>query len=145
MTNKKLTFGEIWKTLRGVDISHLVVKKGDLDYLNWADAWTLLMEYYPEATCDFDVPTFYGIEGQETCEVHSMIVIDGFIRRWSLPVMASMLPMKSVVNPTSRDINDAKARCFVKTLALFGLGLSLWEKKNNKYVKKVAPSGDMPF
>ena len=145
MTNKKLTFGEIWKTLRNVDISHLVVKKGELDYLNWADAWALLMKHYPEATYDFDVPTFYGKEGQETCEVHCMIVIDGFIRRWSLPVMTSILPMKSVINPTSRDINDAKARCLVKTLAIFGLGLSLWEKKNNTYSHKSNPTNNEIF
>ena len=59
--------------------------------------------------------------------------------------MTPMLPMKSVLNPTSRDINDAKARCLVKTLAIFGLGLSLWEKKNNTYSHKSNPTNNEIF
>ena len=57
--------------------------------------------------------------------------------------MTSMMPMKSIVNPTSRDINDAKARCLVKVLGMFGLGLHLWEKKKSS--SSTPPSDEMPF
>ena len=134
--NKKTTFKQIWDKLRGVDISKLVVKKGKLDYLNWADAWVLIMDTYPEATYEFKPPVFYGIQGGSgTCEVYCSITIEGITREWGLPVMTNQLPMKSIENPTSRDISDAKARCLVKTLAIFGLGLSLWEKKQGSSVK----------
>ena len=53
--------------------------------------------------------------------------------------MTSMMPMKSIVNPTSRDITDAEARCLVKVLAMFGLGLHLWEKGKTKNDSKTMP------
>jgi len=33
---------------------------------------------------------------------------------------------KAIVNPTSRDVSDARMRCLVKCIALFGLGFSLY-------------------
>ena len=39
--------------------------------------------------------------------------------------------MKSIEEASSRDINDAQARVFVKVMGLYGLGLYLWEKKDN--------------
>ena len=135
---KKLTNGEVWETLRKVDISHLVVKKGDMDYLNWADCWALLMSVYPQAIFEWIPPVFYRSSAEAgTCEVGCKVTIGELSREMSLPVMTSMLPMKSIPNPTSRDINDAKARCLVKTIAMFGLGLSLWEKKTASPTKKV--------
>ena len=37
-----------------------------------------------------------------------------------LPVMDNR--NKAVVNPTSRDVSDARMRCLVKCIAMFGLG-----------------------
>ena len=82
--------------------------------------------------------------------MHCRVTIEGLVREFSLPVMTSMMPMKSIPNPTSRDITDAKARCLVKVLAMFGLGLHLWEKKNKKQSIKngssyTKPITDAPF
>ena len=138
MSNKKLTYGEIWKTLRAVDTTKIVTKKGSLDYINWADAWSCLMEHYPEATYEFPSPTFYfDGEDKKTCEVNCKVTIGDLSREFSLPVMTSMLPMHSIPNPTSRDINDSKARCLVKVLGIFGFGLHLWEKGNKGALPKV--------
>ena len=144
MSNKKLTYGEVWKTLRAIDTKPIQYKNNGLDYIGWADAWACLMTCYPEATYEFPSPTFY-FDGQEnkTCEVHCRITIGELSREFSLPVMTSMMPMKSIVNPTSRDINDAKARCLVKVLGMFGLGLHLWEKKKSS--SSTPPSDEMPF
>ena len=87
------------------------------------------MSKYPEATYVFDEPIFYGMEGKRTCEVTCTIYIGDLQRTWSLPVMTASMPMKSIPEPSSRDISDAKARCFVKVMGLFGLGLHLWEKR----------------
>tara|TARA_R110000824_G_scaffold203062_1_gene387415 strand:- start:569 stop:1006 length:438 start_codon:yes stop_codon:yes gene_type:complete len=130
MSNKKLTYGDIWKKLRAVDTKSIQYKKSNLDYIGWADAWATLMDNYSEAAYEFPNPTFYGTQEKSTCEVHCKIIIGDLSREFSLPVMTSMLPMKSIENPTSRDINDAKARCLVKVLGMFGLGLHLWEKKS---------------
>ena len=90
------------------------------------------MEHYPEATYEFPQPSFYrSAETKGTCEVHCKVTIGELSREISLPVMTSMMPMKAIENPTSRDINDAKVRCLVKVLAMFGLGLHLWEKKKD--------------
>jgi DNA polymerase III alpha subunit len=41
-----------------------------------------------------------------------------------LPVMDNR--NKSIVNPTSREISDARMRCLVKAIALHGLGLYIY-------------------
>lgn len=132
MSSKSVSYSDVWKTLRAVDTSKIQYKKQSLDYIGWADAWATLMEYYSEATYIFEDPTFYGAEDKQTCEVTCSVYIGDLQRTMSLPVMTSGLPMKSIVNPTSRDINDAQARCLVKAIAMFGLGLHLWEKKDSK-------------
>ena len=130
MTNKKtLSYKEVWDTLRAVDCSKVIEIKMGLDYIGLADAWSLLMSKYPEATYVFDEPIFYGMQGKRTCEVTCTIYIGDLQRTWSLPVMTASMPMKSIPEPSSRDISDAKARCFVKVMGLFGLGLHLWEKR----------------
>ena len=145
MTNKKtLSYEQVWNTLRAVDCSKVIENKMGLDYIGWADAWSLLMSKYPQATYVFDEPTFYGIEGKRTCMVTCTIYIDKFERSWSLPIMTASMPMKSIPEPTSRDISDGQARCFVKAMGLFGLGLHLWEKRDVKQPKR-SELHDKPF
>jgi len=143
MSNKNVDYSDVWKALRAVDTSKIEYKKQSLNYIGWADAWATLMDYYPEATYIFEEPTFYGVEDKQTCEVTCSVYIGDLSRTMSLPVMTSSLPMKSIVNPTSRDISDAQARALVKTIAMYGLGLHLWEKKDVKKLGSV-PS-EMPF
>jgi len=143
MSNKNVDYSDVWKTLRAVNTSKIEYKKQSLNYIGWADAWATLMDYYPEATYIFEEPTFYGVEDKQTCEVTCSVYIGDLSRTMSLPVMTSSLPMKSIVNPTSRDISDAQARALVKTIAMYGLGLHLWEKKDVKKLGSV-PS-EMPF
>ena len=133
MTNKKLTFKDIWNTLRSLDLTDLEYQKSTLTYIGWADMYAKLMDIYPQATYKFHEPIFYGEEGRQTCEVSCTITIEDHSRTMSLPVMTASLPMKSIVNPSSRDINDAQMRCLVKTMGMFGLGLYLWEKKPSNY------------
>ncbi len=153
MANKTTTYKDVWQTLRAVDTSKIEYQKSGLSYVGWADAWACMMEHYPEATYTFPEPTFYNSYADppsSTCEVHCKVSIGELTREFSLPVMTSMMPMKSIPNPTSRDITDAKARCLVKVLAMFGLGLHLWEKKDKKQPIKngssyTKPITDAPF
>ena len=151
--SEKITYKSIWKKLRSIDTSKIEYQKSGLSYIGWADAWSCLMGVYPEATYTFPEPTFYDSGDGLTCEVRCRVAIGDLEREFSLPVMTSMLPMKSIPNPTSRDITDAKARCLVKVLAMFGLGLHLWEKKTttktptsyNSSYKKPLSKDAVPF
>ena len=138
MSNKKLTYGEVWKKLRAIDTKPIQYQKSNLDYIGWADAWACLMDHYPESTYEFLSPTWYFDAAEDkTCKVNCKVTIGDLSREFSLPVMTSMMPMKSIQNPSSRDITDAEARCLVKVLAMFGLGLHLWEKGNKKALPQV--------
>lgn len=111
------TAAEVWKTLSRVDVSEHVEKKAGLSYLSWAWAWGVLMEHYPEAR-------YYFLENEihpdhsvtVTCEVQI-----GDVKRvmW-LPVMDHR--NRAIENPDARQISDAKMRCLVKCLAIYGLG-----------------------
>ena len=137
MENKKgVSYRQVWDTLRSLDISDKIVAKMGLDYLGWADAWAIFMENFPEATYVFDEPIFFGVEGKRTCEVTCTIYIGKLERSWGLAVMDNAMPMASIKEPSSRDISDAQARCFVKTMGMYGLGLYLWEKRDAGNVRK---------
>jgi hypothetical protein len=59
-----------------------------------------------------------------TGEVRCSVVVHGVSRSMSLPVMDYR--NDAIKNPSARHISDAKARCLVKTIALFGLGLYIY-------------------
>lgn len=117
--------GKVWNTLSKIDVTHLIEKKGGLDYLSWANAWALLMNEFPESEFERGDPR---IQPNGTVEVTvSVLIVDGdnrLLRSMWLPVMNNR--NQAIVDPTSRDLNDAYMRCLVKCLGLFGLGLSLY-------------------
>ena len=107
----------VWTTLSAIDVSKNIEKKGNLSYLSWAYAWGTLMKYYPDASYCYFEP---NIDQNGTVEVEVELTVDGITRRMWLPVMDNR--NKAVVNPTSRDVSDARMRCLVKCIAMFGLG-----------------------
>lgn len=107
----------VWTTLSAIDVSKHIEKKGQLSYLSWAYAWGTLMKYYPDASYCYFEPR---IDENGTVEVEVELTIEGITRRMWLPVMDNR--NKAVVNPTSRDVSDARMRCLVKCIAMFGLG-----------------------
>ena len=143
---EELSQAIIWKTLRAVDCSDVEFSKMGLTYIGWADLYSTLMDIFPQSSYVFDEPTFFGEVGNQTCEVGCSIYIGQYEKHAFLPVMTSSMPMKSIVNPTSRDISDAKQRAFVKAIGMWGLGLYLWEKrKNSKSKPSVSLDSEMPF
>jgi hypothetical protein len=122
MTNeKKPTYKQIWDTLSKINVKEHVEKRDKFDYVSWANAWWLLMEEYPEATYQYH-------EGRKfddgTVEVSVTIMIGETSRTTTLPVMDYR--NKAIVSPDSRQVNDAKQRCFVKAMAMYGLGISVY-------------------
>ena len=117
----KTSYKEIWGTLSKVNCSKYIIKKYNLDYISWANAWGLLMNYYPEAQY-----TIYEneYEANGTVTVSCSVQIGECGRTMWLPVMD--YKNKSIPNPTSRDISDSKMRCLVKCVSMFGLGHSVY-------------------
>lgn len=106
-----------WEKLSKIDCSQHVEQKGGLSYLSWAWAWGTLMENYPDSSYEFTPPIYLD---NRTVEVQVTVIVNGVARTMWLPVMD--YKNKSLVDPTTRDISDARMRCLVKCIAMFGLG-----------------------
>jgi hypothetical protein len=126
-----LTKKDIWETLTAIDVKPHLKQRGQFSYLPWADAWGLLMGAFPEA--EFSEGEFQHANGttldaqfypDETARVTVSVTIGEHTLSMWLPVMD--FNNNAVKNPGARDISDAKARCLVKALAMFGLGHSVY-------------------
>ena len=156
------TMQEIFKTLSDLDISKSVEKKETLNYLSWANAWTLLVQNYPDSNY-----TVYQYDGKPYIAdsdlgymIHTSVTIEGNTIDMYLPVLnhknKAMLNRdytyttrygdNTVNKATMFDINTSIMRCLVKNIALFGLGLSLYRGEDiipqEEYV--VQPSSVKP-
>ena len=123
----KLTYQEVWETLSKVDCSEHIEKKMNLSYLSWAWAWGMFVEHYPNAQYSFQA--FADANGtmhdalfypDGSASVHVTLNIDDLTRSMWLPVMD--YKNNAIANPSARQISDAKMRCLVKGIAMFGLG-----------------------
>lgn len=117
MTTKK----SVWATLSAIDCSDHIEQKGKLNYLSWAWAWQKLMENYPDSTYEYAEPSFLE---NGTVEVSVSVTVQGVTHSMWLPVMDNR--NKSLTNATTRDISDARMRCLVKCIAMFGLGIYIY-------------------
>ena len=129
---------KVWKKLNNIDVSEQVQKKGQLNYLSWANCWTALMDTYPESHFTFEDDTRLP---NGTVEAHATVtVVEGdnaLTRRMSLPIMN--YKNIAIVDPDARDVSDARMRCLVKCIALFGLGLFLYRGEDIPVKRKEEP------
>ena len=103
------------------DVSKGVERKGNLDYLSWAYAWNALVEEYPDSTYYFGEPSTFP---DGSVMVRAGVTVDGLTHEMTLPVMDHR--NKAIQNPNARDISDAQMRCFVKAIAMHGVGIGLY-------------------
>ena len=138
----ELTYAGVWRTLDAVDLKeyHQGIDTGRKDrqgkpvvftYVSWTDAWKVLMEYYPYAQYEF-LPETYESNG--TVMTHCNLHIGKLKRYMWLPVMN--FKNQSVVNPTTREIQDARMRCLVKAISMYGLGAYLFRGEDLPSVDK---------
>ena len=126
MAEKKSVFA----TLSSISVRDKVEKKGRLDYLSWAHAWSMLKKVYPSST--FHVHTHEGNNGLhyytdgQTAYVEVSVVVEGEEIVELLAVMDHSNKSIPLERLTSRDVMDTIKRCKTKCIALHGLGLSLW-------------------
>ena len=142
--DKKITFEKI----RKIDVSDHIEKKMGLSYLSWAWAWDEMKKI--DETASIQIHQFLDTEllsdiaskqaiTPELIEALPMIdykkdkagatvkvsvTLNGRTETETLPVMN--FKNKAVINPDAMEINKAHKRCFVKALALHGLGLYIY-------------------
>lgn len=142
-------FIEVQKSLLSTIVADKLETKQDnrgnkISYLSWASAWNIVLKVCP--TASYEVLTFgeYQLPYQKSelgYMVWTQITIEGVTKKMWLPVMdfrnEAMLDQpreiqtkngKIVVAPADmNDINKTIMRCLVKNLAMFGLGLNVYQ------------------
>ena len=103
------------------DVSKGIERKGNLDYLSWAYAWNALVEEYPDSTYYFGEPATFP---DGSIMVKAGVTVRDITHEMQLPVMDHR--NKAIQNPNARDISDAQMRCFVKAIAMHGVGIGLY-------------------
>lgn len=141
---------ENFNKLYSLNVNDKVEKKGNLSYLSWSFAWAEFKKTYPDATyrvIQNPVTNLPYFEDQNLgIMVFTEVTADGLSYPMWLPVMnSSNKAMKSypysynvfnryknmeetitVESATMFDINKTIMRCLTKNLAMFGLGLYIF-------------------
>ena len=134
-----------------MNLGDKVEKKDGLSYLTWSEAWKAFKEIYPSATFRVlpnpDTKLPYFVDSQIGIMVFTEVTADDMTQQCFLPVLnSSMKPMrleaynytvydkqnKRQIEKTCEaasmfDINKTIMRCLVKNLALYGVGLKLYQ------------------
>lgn len=135
----------VWDTLSKINVNDKVEMKNNLAYLSWAWAWGELMKYYPQSTY---IIKPHEVESDGSVMVNVELTVkennNQLTRVMWLPVMD--FKNKSIINPSSVDINKAVMRCLTKAISMFGLGFYIYagedlpeeEKKAQKQTQEIS-------
>ena len=130
----------VFETLSAINVNDKAEKKSGLTYLSWAWAWGEVKKIYPDAIyhivrCPVS-QAVYSFDADLGYMVMTSVTIQGETLQMWLPVMdgankamknvsydyTTRYGDKSVEQASMFDINKTLMRCFVKNLAMFGLG-----------------------
>lgn len=119
----------VFKVLSSVNVKDKIERKGNLDYLSWANAWAILKLHYPDAqrkVYEHDATGFNYFTDGRSAYVKVGITVDGIEHIDYLPIMDFRNNAIPVDKVTAMDVNKAIQRSTAKAIAMHGLGLSLW-------------------
>lgn len=144
---------EVWDKLSAIDVNKHTQKKNNFTYLSWTWAWATLQECYPESSYEFRDVMWMP---DHTAEVWVDLTVEGVTRPMWLAV--TDFKNKAIANPSSDLIANARMRCLVKAIAMFGLGhyiyageslpmqveteSHLYTEKQKKYFDTLIDKGD---
>ena len=138
----------VFQTLSSISVKDKVEQKGNLDYLSWANAWSMLKSMYPDAqrkVYEHDHTGFNYFTDGNTAYVKVGIIVNGLEHIDYLPIMDfrnNAIPMAKI---TATDVNKAIQRSTAKAIAMHGLGLSLWTGEDiPEMTMEAAPKKDEP-
>ena len=140
----------MFNALSNLDLSDKCEKRDQLTYLSWANAWSEFKSAYPSATYrilknENGLP--YFSDPNLGIMVFTEVTVDDVTHQMWLPVMDSKnkamklepytysvwnnfkkaFEEKTVQAASMFDINKTLMRCLVKNLAMFGLGLYIFQ------------------
>ena len=116
-----------FRVLRKHDLAELIAKKGQFNYLSWADAVDILRQLKPDATWrvikDEQTGWPYMIT-DSGCFVEVEVTIDDIALSQVHPILDNR--NQTVKEPNAFQVNTSIQRCLAKAIALHGLGLYLY-------------------
>jgi len=142
-TTAVLTTNEVFKTLSAISIKDKIERKGNLDYLSWANAWSLLKTHYPNAQRKIYEHDHTGLNyftDGTTAYVKVGIIVNDIEHIDYLPVMDFRNNAIPIGKLTSMDVNKTIQRSTAKAIAMHGLGLSLWTGEDVPELTTSAPA-----
>ncbi|MCT6889473.1 MAG: DUF1071 domain-containing protein [Lactobacillus sp.] len=129
----------VYEVLSNINVKPKLEKKGQIDYLSWANAWGMVKQAYPDANYKITEfpefiqtkngwePTGRDVDYRQTSagvEVEAVVTIKG--ESYSSKLFVMDYRNKPVFNPNYFDINKTQQRALVKALAIAGLGLNVY-------------------
>ena len=132
-----------FEELAKVSVKDKVEKKGNFDYLSWANAWSLIKLKYPKAQRNVYEDPQTGLNfftDGKTAYVKVGIVVNDLEHIDYLPIMDYRNNSIRVEKITSMDVNTAIQRSTAKAVAMHGLGLSLWVGEDINSVSGETPA-----
>jgi|TARA_R110002020_G_C16211229_1_gene767015 hypothetical protein len=121
---KKYTLNEIWAKAYKIKCDKWTKEKGNFSYLPWNRAWKIVVETFADTNISYQFND-NEVHGDGSVTVHSVVTISECSLSMWMPVMN--YNNKAIPNPDARQIQDSKMRCFVKNLAMFGIGFHLFQ------------------
>lgn len=122
----------VWNTLSKIDVSKHIEKKNGFSYVSWAWAWAILKTNYPSA---YYVKHMYDFGGTKQPYMldnsgNAYVCVTVHIPE-AEESQTEVMPVlnhanRPIQNPNSFEVNAQLQRCLVKTIAAFGLGISLY-------------------
>lgn len=113
--------------LLGLNVNEFTSVKGRLTYLSWSHAWKEFIKVYPDATYeilkDVNGLPWFG-DNEKGYMTFTKVTAEGLTHEMFLPCMD--FKNKSMLKPTTFDLNKTIMRCLTKNLAMFGLGLYIY-------------------
>ena len=118
-----------FKTLYSIDVKEKIERKGNIEYLSWANAWTLMKLQFPNAQRTIyeseQTGLIYHTDGK-TAWTKVGVKIGDVEHIDYLPVMDFRNNAIPVDKITSVDVNKTIQRSTAKAIAMHGLGITLW-------------------
>ena len=154
------TFEEIQSRLLAIDVSPFVETKKDgngKSYVSWANAWGMLLKECPDA--EYEIHWFGEggdrvpyLKTKEGYLVQTSVTICGRKRDMWLPVQDANFEclkeesyqvtyssgkQKTIAAADMNDINKSIMRCLVKNIAMFGLGINVYQGEDVPNVEEL--------
>lgn len=140
----------VFAQLSGVAIKDKVERKGNIDYLSWAYAWSLLKQNYPDSQRivyeDPNTGWNYFTDGRSAW-VKVGVIVEEQEHIDYLPIMDFRNKAIAIDDINQFEVNKAIQRSTAKAIAMHGLGLQLWTGEDipelttsatNRVVKKAS-------